>query len=94
MHNIHICKSSKLFIYYIYYLCLYKGFVKLLEGYYMILITKRRRVAVIGREIIYKIEDTSMIYLPNDAYRIPNVNEQRYLKIFQSVDLSSNFYFR
>ncbi|CAH1712042.1 unnamed protein product [Aphis gossypii] len=69
------------------------GFVRLLEGYYMILITKRRRVAVIGREIIYKIEDTSMIYLPNDAYRIPNVNEPRYLKIFQSVDLSSNFYF-
>lgn len=60
----------------------------------MILITKRRRVAVIGREIIYKIEDTSMIYIPNDAYRIPNVNEARYLKIFQSVDLSSNFYFR
>lgn len=71
-----------------------KGFVKFLEGYYMILITKRRRVAVIGREIIYKIEDTSMIYLPNDAYRIPNVNEPRYLKIFQSIDLSSNFYFR
>uniref|UniRef100_A0A2S2PUL1 Polyphosphoinositide phosphatase n=2 Tax=Schizaphis graminum TaxID=13262 RepID=A0A2S2PUL1_SCHGA len=69
------------------------GFVRLLEGYYMILITKRRRVAVIGREIIYKIEDTSMIYLPNDAYRIPNVNEPRYLKIFQSIDLSSNFYF-
>lgn len=60
----------------------------------MILITKRRRVAVIGREIIYKIEDTSMIYLPNETYRIPNVNEPRYLKIFQSVDLSSNFYFR
>ncbi|XP_025420076.1 polyphosphoinositide phosphatase isoform X2 [Sipha flava] len=69
------------------------GFVRLLEGYYMILITKRRRVAMIGREIIYKIEDTSMIYLPNEAYRIPNVNEPRYLKIFQSVDLSSNFYF-
>ncbi|XP_050548305.1 polyphosphoinositide phosphatase isoform X3 [Daktulosphaira vitifoliae] len=69
------------------------GFVKLLEGYYMILITKRRRVAVIGQEIIYKIEDTSMIYIPNDAYRIPNINEPRYLKIFQSVDLSSNFYF-
>lgn len=75
-----------------YYLC--SGFVRLLEGYYMILITKRRRVAVIGREIIYKIEDTYMMYLPNDAYRIPNVNEPRYLKIFQSVDLSSNFYFR
>ncbi|VVC42223.1 Hypothetical protein CINCED_3A001710 [Cinara cedri] len=69
------------------------GFVRLLEGYYMILITKRRRVAVIGCEIIYKIEDTLMIYLPNDAYRIPNANEPRYLKIFQSVDLSSNFYF-
>jgi len=43
----------------------------------MILITKRRRVAVIGREIMYNIEDTYMIYLPNDAIvflMLTNVN--------------------
>ncbi|XP_077276266.1 polyphosphoinositide phosphatase FIG4 isoform X1 [Temnothorax americanus] len=69
------------------------GFIRFLEGYYIILVTKRRRVAVIGHHTIYKIEDTSMIYIPNDIIRIFHPDEQRYVKMFQSIDLSSNFYF-
>lgn len=69
------------------------GFIRFLEGYYMILITKRRRIATIGLHVIYKIEDTSMIYIPHEHYRVTNSDEARYLKMFQSVDLSSNFYF-
>ncbi|XP_039285340.1 polyphosphoinositide phosphatase [Nilaparvata lugens] len=69
------------------------GFVRFLEGYYLIVVTKRRRVAVIGLHTIYKIEDTSMIYIPNESVRIPHPDEPRYLKMFQSIDLSSNFYF-
>ncbi|XP_060821721.1 polyphosphoinositide phosphatase isoform X1 [Bombus pascuorum] len=69
------------------------GFVRFLEGYYIILVTKRRRVAVIGHHTIYKIEDTSMIYIPNDTIRVFHPDEQRYVKMFQSIDLSSNFYF-
>lgn len=69
------------------------GFVKFLEGYYVILVTKRRRVAFIGYHTIYKIEDTSMIYIPNDGIRVSHPDEQRYVKMFQSIDLSSNFYF-
>ncbi|CAG2061529.1 unnamed protein product [Timema podura] len=69
------------------------GFVRFLEGYYIILVTKRRRVAVIGHHTLYKIEDTSMIYIPNDGVRTTHPDEQRYLKMFQSIDLSSNFYF-
>ncbi|KAI2802223.1 phosphatidylinositol-3,5-bisphosphate 5-phosphatase [Blomia tropicalis] len=38
------------------------GFIQFLEGYYLILIIKRRCVALIGRHSIYKIEDTSMFY--------------------------------
>ncbi|WAR06934.1 FIG4-like protein [Mya arenaria] len=53
------------------------GFVRFLEGYYMVLITKRSAAAVIGGHVIYKIEDTVMLYV----------------KMFQSVDLSSDFYF-
>ncbi|XP_039305758.1 polyphosphoinositide phosphatase isoform X3 [Solenopsis invicta] len=71
----------------------YYGFIRFLEGYYIILVTKRRRVAVIGHHTIYKIEDTSMIYIPNDIIRIFHPDEQRYVKMFQSIDLSSNFYF-
>ncbi|XP_034950859.1 polyphosphoinositide phosphatase isoform X2 [Chelonus insularis] len=69
------------------------GFVRFLEGYYIILVTKRRRVAVIGHHTIYKIEDTSMIYIPNDTVRVFHPDEQRYVKMFQSIDLNSNFYF-
>uniref|UniRef100_A0A668U9U3 SAC domain-containing protein n=1 Tax=Oreochromis aureus TaxID=47969 RepID=A0A668U9U3_OREAU len=69
------------------------GFVRFLEGYYIVLITKRRKMADIGGHFIYKIEDTTMIYIPNDSVRVTHPDEARYLRIFQNVDLSSNFYF-
>ncbi|GAA6085526.1 polyphosphoinositide phosphatase isoform X1, partial [Tachysurus ichikawai] len=69
------------------------GFVRFLEGYYIILITKRRKMADIGGHSIYKIEDTNMIYIPNDSVRVTHPDEARYVRIFQNVDLSSNFYF-
>lgn len=55
-----------------------KGFVRFLEGYYMVLITKRRKMADIGGHSIYKIEDTSMIYIPNDSARVTHPDEARY----------------
>lgn len=67
------------------------GFVKFLFGYYLIVITKRSKVAELGGNSIYKIEETSMIYVPNVDHVSPE--ENRYLKIFQAVDLSSNFYY-
>jgi hypothetical protein len=72
----------------------FPGFVRFLEGYYIILVTKRRRVAVIGQHTIYKIEDTSMIYIPSSGIRSYHPDEPRYVKMFQNIDLSSNFYFR
>jgi hypothetical protein len=51
-------------------------------------------VAVIGYNTIYKVEDTRMIRIPNDAARVPHPDEAKYLRLFQSIDLSSNFYFR
>uniref|UniRef100_A0A3B4A220 SAC domain-containing protein n=1 Tax=Periophthalmus magnuspinnatus TaxID=409849 RepID=A0A3B4A220_9GOBI len=69
------------------------GFVRFLEGHYIVLITKRRKMADIGGHSIYKIEDTSMIYIPNDSVRVTHPDEARYVRIFQNVDLSSNFYF-
>lgn len=54
------------------------GFVRFLEGYYIVLITKRRKMADIGGHSIYKIEDTSMIYIPNDSVRVAHTDEARY----------------
>lgn len=69
------------------------GFVRFLEGYYIILVTKRRHAAMIGHHSIFKIEDTALIYIPNDGVRKAHPDENHYLKMFQSIDLSSNFYF-
>ncbi|XP_034017719.1 polyphosphoinositide phosphatase [Thalassophryne amazonica] len=69
------------------------GFVRFLEGYYIVLITKHRKMADIGGHSVYKIEDTSMIYIPHDSIRVTHPDEAKYVRIFQNVDLSSNFYF-
>ncbi|KAJ8026494.1 Polyphosphoinositide phosphatase [Holothuria leucospilota] len=69
------------------------GFVKFVEGFYIILVTKRKRVAVIGGHTIYKIEDTSMMYIPQAGTRNQSNDESRYLRTFQNIDLPSNFYF-
>lgn len=69
------------------------GFIRFLHGYYLILIIKRRKVASIGYHTIYKVEDTKLVYIPN---KLPTefVNEeQRYVRAFNSIDLTSNFYF-
>lgn len=69
------------------------GFVRFLEGYYMILVTRRSIVAEVGGHCFYKVEDTSMVYIPNNSIRISHPDESKYLKSFQAVDLSSNFYY-
>ncbi|XP_047530610.1 polyphosphoinositide phosphatase [Vanessa atalanta] len=69
------------------------GFIRFLEGYYIILVTKRRKIAVIGSHSIYKIEDTAMIYIPNESNKPLHPDEQRYVKMFLAIDLSTNFYY-
>lgn len=50
-------------------------------------------MAVIGYHTIYKIEDTNMIYIPHESVRLVHPEEPRYVKMFQNIDLASNFYF-
>ena len=60
------------------------------------LITKRRKVAQIGHHTIYKVDDTQMIYIPNEkdsSSKSPSYEEKKYKKMFENIDLSSNFYF-
>lgn len=68
------------------------GFVRFVEGYYMILITKRRKIAQIAHHSIYKIVDTQMLYIPNEREKMHS-DEAKYCRMFQNIDLSSNFYF-
>jgi len=53
------------------------GFIRFLEGYYMILITKRNKVAEICGNTIYKVEDTCTIYIPNHTSKVSHRDEYR-----------------
>ncbi|KAH7716085.1 polyphosphoinositide phosphatase [Aphelenchoides avenae] len=68
------------------------GAIRFLEGFYLLVITKARVVAMVGCHAVYKIEDVSMIYIPATGPST-NPDEMRYAKLFQSVDLTTNFYF-
>lgn len=69
------------------------GFVRFLNGYYLILIVKRRKVASIGFHSIYKIEETKLVYIPNLGPIQYSNEENKYMRAFNRVDLTSNFYF-
>ncbi|XP_037958284.1 polyphosphoinositide phosphatase [Teleopsis dalmanni] len=69
------------------------GFVRFLEGYYLILVTKRKCCAHIGMHLIYTIKDTVMVRVNEATLKTPHPFEERYKKMFQNIDLRSNFYF-
>lgn len=69
------------------------GFVRFLEGYYLILVTKRNKIGFIGNHTIYTIKDTTIYRISYDGIKTSNPLETKYLKMFMNVDLSSNFYF-
>lgn len=72
------------------------GFIRFTEGYYMLVITKRSCVALIGGHYIYHIDATQLIPLAySGTYRKPDrrSEETRYLTTFQNLDLSKTFYF-
>ncbi|XP_060645112.1 polyphosphoinositide phosphatase [Drosophila nasuta] len=70
------------------------GFVRFLEGYYLILITKRQCCAHIGKHLVYSIKDTVMVRVNEvTSQRPPHPHEERYKRMFQNIDLNSNFYF-
>ena len=73
------------------------GFVRFTGSYYMVIVSKRSHVAVIGGHYIDKIDQTEMIQLTtsvNAKLRTDRyLEEGRLLSIFGAVDLSKGFYF-
>ncbi|KAL6719106.1 phosphatidylinositol-3,5-bisphosphate 5-phosphatase [Lecanora helva] len=72
------------------------GFVKFTGAYYMLLITKRSQVAVIGGHYIYQVDGTELVPLTVSSYR-PKVEkdpeEARFIGILNNLDLTRSFYF-
>lgn len=73
------------------------GFIRFTEAYYMLLITKRSQVALVGGHFIYQVEGTELIPITTGSSsrfaRDRNPEEARYLGIFNNLDLVHYFYF-
>ena len=71
-----------------------QGFVRFTAGWYMILVTKRSVVALLGGHYVYHCESTEIIPICHN-HRIEKVSEEnRLMNMFKQVDMSKNFYFR
>lgn len=77
------------------------GFIKFLEYYYandrgsfIILITKKSPVALLGGRYIYHIDDTQIYRISNHNPKTETkLDEARYEQIFSQVDIHKNFYY-
>jgi hypothetical protein len=73
------------------------GFIRFTEAYYMLLITKRAQVAMMGGHYIYQIDGTEMIPLTTGSTsrfaKDRNPEEARFLGILNNIDLTRSFYF-
>ena len=73
------------------------GFIKFTHHYYMICVTKRSQVAMIGGHYIYQIDKTEMMALTTSvAAKVKterHMDESRYVSILNNLDLSRSFYF-
>jgi hypothetical protein len=73
------------------------GFIRFTEAYYMLLITKRTQVAMMGGHYVYQVEATELIPLTTGStsrfQRDRNPEEIRYLGILANLDLTKSFYY-
>ncbi|CAO3675787.1 unnamed protein product [Umbelopsis ramanniana] len=69
------------------------GFIKFTQGWYMLFITRRSQVALIGGHYVYHIDETKLVPIGLPVKYDKNSDEARYIAIFQNVDMTKNFYF-
>ncbi|KAF1846583.1 uncharacterized protein K460DRAFT_377746 [Cucurbitaria berberidis CBS 394.84] len=73
------------------------GFIRFTEAYYMLLVTKRTQVAMLGGHYIYQVDGTEMIPLTTGStsrfQKDRNPDEARFLAILNNMDLTRSFYF-
>ncbi|QIW99733.1 hypothetical protein AMS68_005251 [Peltaster fructicola] len=73
------------------------GFIRFTEAFYMIIITKRQQVAMLGGHYVYQVDGTELIPLTTGSSsrftRDRNPEEVRFLGILNNLDLTKSFYF-
>jgi hypothetical protein len=70
------------------------GFIRFTAGWYMILLTKRAAVALLGGRYIYHCEATDIVPVCFNHKIEKPTDEARMLSVFKQVDMARNFYFR
>ena len=72
------------------------GFIRFTGAYYMLVITKRSQVAIIGGHYVYQVDGTDLISLTptaNSRNKSLDSEEARFVGILNNLDLSRSFYF-
>ena len=74
------------------------GFIRFTGAFYMLLITKRSQVAMIGGHYIYQVDGTDLISLTTSSsvarFKLDRDSEEsRFIGILNNLDLSRSFYF-
>ena len=73
------------------------GFIRFTSEYYMLLITKRSQVAMLGGHYVYQIDGTELISLASPTFsRLKSdrqTEEARFVNILKNLDLTRSFYF-
>ncbi|OAY66692.1 Phosphoinositide phosphatase SAC2 [Ananas comosus] len=72
------------------------GFVKFLGPYYMLLITKRRKIGTICGHVVYTVSKSEIITIPSPTIRSNmaySKDENRYKRLLCTVDLAKDFFF-
>jgi len=74
------------------------GFIRFTGAYYMLLITKRSQVAMIGGHFTYSVDGTELVPLTTGSSSrfkpdLKNTEEARFLGILNNLDLTRSFYF-
>ncbi|KAH7295672.1 hypothetical protein KP509_27G060300 [Ceratopteris richardii] len=72
------------------------GFIRLLKPYYMILITKRKQLGSICGHPIFGVQESKLFRIPHHSVLLNTVPwkiEERYIKLFNLVDLSKGFFY-
>lgn len=73
------------------------GFIRFTGAYYMLLVTKRTQVAMLGGHYVYQIDGTELVPLATSSSNRLHVDrhpeEARFISILGNLDLSRSFYF-
>ncbi|KAJ5690624.1 Polyphosphoinositide phosphatase [Penicillium macrosclerotiorum] len=73
------------------------GFIRFTGAYYMLLVTKRSQVAMVGGHNVYQIDETELISLTtSESSKMKpekQSEEDRYKAILNNLDLTRSFYF-